>query len=188
VPASLYSTEVVARLGEPAGRTVTEPYEVLVYDRPRDAAFRSYAELDLDVQFTRYRLDPRAPRRFYAVAYRPAAGSRVDGFSVAAAEPFEGVAPLASGPYLVPKLTGLHGVRYRVTAPAGAWVDVVLVDHAARTSRVLKGAEVPPGTDGEVALDLDVSPPMRKGMLEFRVVRTAPGPLVFHWAEFEKLP
>lgn len=184
----LYSTEVIDRLGEPADRTPAEALEVLFYTRPRDAVFQHFADLDLDVQAAKYQLEPTARRRFFAIGYRAGGGTKVDGFSVAAPERFDGPAIVASGPYLVPRLPGAHRVSYRVTAPSGAVVDVVQVDPVTRQVTTVAFLPVPPGTDGTVALDVEVTPPMKSGMLEFRLIRTVPGPLVFHWVEFEKLP
>lgn len=49
-------------------------------------------------------------------------------------------------------------------------------------------AIVPKGEDVEVELEFEVTPPMRKGMLEFRALCNGAGPVVFQWAELERLP
>lgn len=186
----LWTHAVIRVFGEPAARVPVGGRTLLVYNRPTDTRLHRYHRLDPSVLNLRHRLSPREPVRYPGDAFSKFGTPRVGpSGEVAAAEGAQPAGLLTNGPYVRPRLPGRYRATFRVsssgTAVPNGMVAVVLVPTGGRPPTPLTTREVPPGFDGELPIEFEVTRSMSNGMLDFHTVYHGRGSLTLQWVDFE---
>ncbi len=181
--------QVVGAYGPPAANYSHAGFAILVYDRPTDDRFQrvhetepSFLELPLLYGYGR---SVRYPGR----GFRGPPG--IDPSAPVRAWAGPDPATIAYGPFLRNPPPGRYRATFRVTScgpspPRGA-VDVY-VNAAPQNDKIIAGAkEIPPGFDGEIAIDFRVPRRHADWHFEFRTHSLGGnGRLELHWVELEK--